>query len=168
MRQFFLILLFYGILLFPAAGHDADAHAANLNPGDVGYQHEKYHEPYKRLVIEVNGDAIGPGDEKYQQEKYGETYKQLYASQKCACKSGYCRPTLVRSSKLGAETGFDVMISGKWVPVPRESLHHENSLSKELWAALMGESDAHVCAYPDATAPFGQIIECVIVPEPTG
>jgi hypothetical protein len=165
MRHFFLSLGFCAVLLSPAWGHDAEKHEVELRPGQVGYEHEKYHEPYKQLTIEVNGDSLGPGDENYLQDKYGGTYQQLYASQKCACKSGFCRPTLARPTEHGAETGYDVLINDEWVPVSKGSLHHENSLSPELWDALMAEAEAHVCAYPDATAPFGQRIECVIVPE---
>jgi hypothetical protein len=165
MQLFWLTFIICGGMLQPAWGHDADEHGVELRPGYVGYQHGKYHKPYERFWIEINGDSLGLGDEKYLQEKYGGTYKQLYSSGKCACKSGYCRPTLARPTQLDAETGYDVIINGEWVPVPKGTLHHEKSLSPELWAALMAEAGAHVCAYPDTTAPYGQRIECVIVPE---
>jgi len=150
-----------------ARGHDMSLHILGIGPSYVGYQHDKYHEPYKRLTEFVNG-VLGPGDHGYRSDEFNDTYRQLYSQGKCACKSGYCRPTNIRITELGSPTGFDILVSGVWIPVPQESLHNERTLPRELWEALMKDADAHVCAYPDASKPYGFRIECAIVPDRIG
>lgn len=165
MRRFLLACMLF---LLPSFGFAHDArHSDNtvLQPGDVGYRHAEFHQIYKKLVDEVNGESnlLGPGDYGYRNKELAPLYKQLYASRKCACKAGYCRPTDVRLTELGAESGYDVKINEEWFPAPLESLQHENTLSRELMSELMKAADAHVCAYDDPAAPGGQRIECVVI-----
>ena len=151
-----------------ANGHDIDHHHG-LQPGDKDYRHETYHELYQRFWLHVNGIELTPGDEQYMSEEYGSTYKKLYRSGKCACKSGYCRPTKWRPTELGASTGYDILVNRQWMPVPEGALHNEKSLPPELWSELMSGAEAHACAYPDSrVANFGQRIECAIVPDMVG
>lgn len=144
------------------------------------YKHETYHVDYDRMFREVNAAFIvaqlkqkqgelGPGDAKFMRNKLGPIYEKLYAEGKCNCKWGYCRPTFVRNTELDAETGYDVMVNGKWFKVPEDSFHNEESLSPELMSAFIDTlaeertgANGHVCAYPDTSAPGGQRIECVI------
>lgn len=104
---------------------------------------------------------------KYLHDKFHEAYKKIYDKGKCHCRWGYCRPTRVRLTQLGAVSGWDIEVSGVWMPVPGESLQNETSLSPEIMSKLMDGVGAHVCAYPDTSAPHGQRIECSIFPSGT-
>ena len=113
-------------LVMPAA-------ADELLPGDIGYGHNaRNHEAYRLLYREINGDvgALLPGDPGYRQDEFQNIYKQIYDSGKCACKSGYCRPTDIRFTKLGSKTGYDILISRQWYPVPQSAMQNEHTLSK--------------------------------------
>lgn len=150
-----------------AWAHD-DHHTMNLQPGDEKYRHDDFHHAYKRLYQEVNA-ALEPGDENYRKDELGDTYQHLYDEGKCACKSGYCRPTKYRRTELGADSGWDVIVNRVWVPVPLYALHHEGTLSRELFNELMATADAHVCAYTNWRSIERKVeIECAIVPEHVG
>jgi hypothetical protein len=163
---FLLTTLFTGITTAAWSQHRHQDEVVVLQPGDKDYEHERYHEPYQRFWRHVNGvDDLQPSDHNYMSEKFGPTYKKLYAGGKCACKAGYCRPTKWRLTELGAPSGYDILVNRQWMPVPEGALHNEKTLPPELWAELMKDADAHVCAYPDeSVVGFGQRIECAIVP----
>jgi hypothetical protein len=168
-----LLVLIAAFLMFGMGGswsHDLKyQETKDLQPGDVGYDHERYHETYKRLVTTVNGDSLQPSDEKYMSDKFGPTYQKLYSGGKCSCKSGYCRPSKWRPTELGSPTGYDILVNRQWVPVPKGALHNEKTLPLELWKELMRGASAHVCAYPDVNVKhFGQRVECAIVPDNVG
>lgn len=159
-----------------AQAHDTHSPPEQLQPGDVGYRHVDFHFIYQELVREVNGEPVvlGPGDEGYRKEELQSTYGELYSSQKCHCKSGYCRPTVVRPTQLAAETGLDILVNRAWRPIPKNSLHHERTLSPELMLKLFpphegiqtadGYMRGHVCAYE--TESSGRLtIECAIIPK---
>lgn len=126
-----------------------------------GFEHHKYHQPYNDLYTQVN-QTLGPGDKGYRLDEFQPTYRGVYSSGKCACKSGYCRPTDTRPTELGSPTGKDILVQGVWMPVPMDSLQNEKTLTPELMQALLTGAHAHVCAYPDSSAPYGYRIECSI------
>lgn len=100
-------------------------------------------------------------------DKFHKVYQKIYQGGKCHCRWGYCRPTRVRLTQLGAVSGWDIEVSGAWIPVPTDSLQNEKSLSPEIMSELMDGVSAHVCAHPDASAPHGQMIECSMFSEGT-
>lgn len=137
---------------------------AEEGPGDFRFAHEKFHESYNRLLVEIN-DGLEPGDTNYRKEDFKSTYQKVYNGGKCHCRSGYCRPTIFRVTELGSAVGYDILVDGTWIPIPADSLQNERTLSRELMASLFpGDVQAHVCAYPNEMEPYGHLIECAIIP----
>lgn len=140
--------------------------ADELQLGDVGYQHDVHenHEAYKQLYREVNGQGQQLGDKDYGSAEFLENYKKVYQGGKCACKTGYCRPTDIRYTRLGSPTGYDILVSRQWLPVPLSALQNEKTLSPELMRGLFRSGViAHVCAYENPASFGGWHIECAIV-----
>ncbi|HEY4502247.1 MAG TPA: hypothetical protein VJH21_00230 [Candidatus Paceibacterota bacterium] len=151
------------LLLVIALTGNVSAQETALQRGDAYFAHDEYQDAYKDLLVEVNTD-LQPGDKGYRTNEFDPLYQELYSSGKCNCKHGYCRPTDVRSTILGAKSGYDVVVNRHWFPVPLDALQHERTLSKELMRKLMKKGvRAHVCAYDDPTVPGGQRIECVVL-----
>lgn len=90
-------------------------------------------------------------------------YQKAFAGWNCQCYTSYgqCRPTEFRQAKVGPDndSGFEIMVNGKWYPIPKASLRREKAvMSPELL-----QWDAHVCSNDPNPLPH---IECAWIDLP--
>lgn len=107
-------------------------------------------------ISKYTPDAQGkyPGDKGYMHEEVHPFYQLLFASGKCYCHTGECRPTKWRASR-DSPSGIQVVHNRKWIDVPKQALKQRQEVPPELWSY-----EAHICAFATAS---GMNVECAII-----
>lgn len=120
--------------------------------GNEGCDHDKLHNHYQKVFRNFETKQAGLGDEGHDKETLLPHYNNFFATWKCNCSTGQCRPTKFRTVARGLEAWIDQ----KWVWVPPESLRKPDL--KLLPAELLAY-EGHACAVPNPGQPE-PFIEC--------